>query len=57
MMKKEEILEKYANQRQQCLKWSRVMGYYRPTESYNLGKKSEARERVYFRTLPCVCGR
>lgn len=28
--------------------WTRVMGYYRPVSSFNLGKKGEHRERVYF---------
>ncbi|MBT3827535.1 ribonucleoside triphosphate reductase [bacterium] len=28
--------------------WTRVMGYHRPTDSFNLGKKGEHRERVHF---------
>ena len=34
--------------RQRCEIWTRVMGYHRPTSSFNLGKKSEFKERVYF---------
>ncbi len=34
--------------RQRCEVWTRVMGYHRPTSSFNLGKKSEFKERVYF---------
>ena len=29
--------------------WTRVMGYFRPVHSFNIGKKGEFRERVYFR--------
>ena len=28
--------------------WTRVMGYFRPYKSFNIGKKSEFRERTYF---------
>lgn len=28
--------------------WTRVMGYHRPVESFNLGKKGEHKERVHF---------
>lgn len=28
--------------------WTRVMGYFRPVESFNIGKKGEHRERVHF---------
>ena len=33
-----------------CEVWTRVMGYFRPIESFNIGKKGEARERTYFST-------
>ena len=36
------------NERQRCEVWSRVMGYYRPTISYNVGKKSEYDDRKCF---------
>lgn len=29
--------------------WSRVMGYYRPTSTWNIGKKQEFRDRQNFR--------
>lgn len=29
--------------------WTRVMGYHRPVNSFNLGKKGEHEERVYFK--------
>ncbi len=28
--------------------WTRVMGYFRPTNFFNIGKQAEHRERVYF---------
>lgn len=28
--------------------WTRVMGYFRPVESFNIGKKGEHKERVHF---------
>lgn len=35
-------------ERQPCEVWTRVMGYYRPVEMYNIGKKGEFHERVEF---------
>jgi ribonucleoside-triphosphate reductase len=32
--------------------WTRVMGYFRPVDSFNIGKKGEHRERVHFREPP-----
>ena len=37
------------NERQKCEIWTRVMGYYRPVENYNVGKLSEYKERTYFK--------
>jgi len=34
--------------RQVCENWTRVMGYYRPVQEFNIGKKSEHRERKFF---------
>ena len=39
-------------ERQRCEVWTRVMGYHRPVASFNVGKKSEFRERRYF-AEPC----
>lgn len=36
------------SERQPCEIWTRVMGYHRPVSSFNLGKKGEFRERLYF---------
>lgn len=35
-------------ERQECEVWTRVMGYFRPVEAFNVGKKSEYAERVCF---------
>lgn len=43
--KLEELIEA---DRQRCEVWSRVMGYHRPVESYNLGKQQEFHDRVPF---------
>lgn len=33
--------------------WTRVMGYHRPFDSFNIGKKGEHMERVLFQDLEC----
>lgn len=35
-------------ERQPCEVWSRVMGYLRMTKDFNIGKKSEWNDRVFF---------
>ncbi len=35
-------------ERQPCEVWTRVMGYFRPVSEFNIGKKSEKKERVCF---------
>ena len=48
-MKKSELLELHKNQRTKCIVYTRVMGYHRPVESFNIGKKGEHIERKFFR--------
>lgn len=36
------------DERQPCEVWTRVMGYHRPVESFNIGKKGEHAERRFF---------
>lgn len=43
-----EILVQHAQQRTRCLVYTRVMGYHRPVESFNTGKKGEHRQRKHF---------
>ncbi len=45
---KNEILEQYQQQRTKCLVYTRVMGYHRPVESFNIGKKGEHQQRKHF---------
>jgi anaerobic ribonucleoside-triphosphate reductase len=35
-------------QRTKCVVYTRVMGYHRPVESFNVGKKGEHKQRVKF---------
>ena len=35
-------------QRQRCEIWTRVMGYHRPVNHFNIGKKSEHYSRLHF---------
>ncbi len=50
-MKNTEIQEeliKNESKRSKCLVYTRVMGYHRPVESFNIGKKAEHKQRTYF---------
>ncbi len=49
--KKTSLLEKHAEKRTKCLVYTRVMGYYRPVESFNIGKKGE-HEHPLYRRMP-----
>ena len=43
-------------ERQKCEIWTRVMGYHRPVENFNIGKKGEHEERVHFNeVITCEC--
>ncbi|RFM36998.1 ribonucleoside triphosphate reductase [Chitinophaga silvisoli] len=41
------------DERQKCLVYTRVMGYHRPVESFNIGKKGEHKQRVHFTEKSC----
>lgn len=41
-------LQKLQEKRTKCLVYTRVMGYHRPVESFNLGKKGEHQQRTHF---------
>lgn len=58
-MGKSEFLSKYESERQKCEVYSRVMGYYRNVNSFNIGKKSQFAEREFFKiknACGCSCG-
>lgn len=44
-----EILKEVQEKRTKCIVYSRCMGYFRPIESFNVGKKGEHNERVKFK--------
>ena len=41
-------------ERQECEIWTRVMGYYRPVSEFNIGKKSEYNERIFFKETKTI---
>lgn len=47
-MSKQEILAKLQDRRKTCIVYTRVMGYHRPVESFNMGKTGEHKERKQF---------
>jgi len=46
IMENAEILKD--DERQRCEVWTRVMGYHRPIDYFNIGKQSEHEERCPF---------
>lgn len=48
-MNKEQLLEVNKDKRTKCSIWTRVMGYHRPIESFNVGKKGEHQDRQFFK--------
>ncbi|WMJ73178.1 anaerobic ribonucleoside-triphosphate reductase [Cytophagaceae bacterium ABcell3] len=42
------LLEQNEEKRSKCLVFTRVMGYHRPVESFNTGKKGEHKQRKHF---------
>lgn len=47
-MSREAMLRKLSEKRSRCIVYTRVMGYHRPVESFNVGKLGEHKERVKF---------
>lgn len=47
-MTSELILEQLKEKRTKCTVYTRVMGYLRPVESFNTGKKGEFSERKHY---------
>lgn len=42
------VLQQNQEKRSKCLVYTRVMGYHRPVESFNIGKKGEHGQRAHF---------
>lgn len=53
-MKTNNILEQQQHLRTKCLIYTRVMGYHRPVESFNIGKKGEHNQRSHFKETSCA---
>ncbi|MFL1707500.1 anaerobic ribonucleoside-triphosphate reductase [Campylobacter sp. MOP7] len=49
---KKKFLDNIEEKRTKCIVYTRVMGYHRPVEGFNLGKKGEHKERVKFVERP-----
>lgn len=47
-MKTDPLLKEHTSKRTKCVVYTRVMGYHRPVESFNIGKKQEHKDRVHF---------
>lgn len=47
-MSEEKKVELKDEERQKCENWTRVMGYFRPVDGWNIGKKQEFADRKYF---------
>jgi anaerobic ribonucleoside-triphosphate reductase len=50
-MTNNQILDKLQNKRTKCITYTRVMGYHRPIESFNIGKSQEHKERKLFKEI------
>ncbi|MCW5518802.1 hypothetical protein J1N09_03065 [Aureitalea sp. L0-47] len=48
-IKNTDVLEQNQDKRTKCLVFTRVMGYHRPVESFNIGKKGEHKQRTHFK--------
>ena len=48
-MSREAKLKSLDEKRQKCIVYTRVMGYHRPVESFNIGKTGEHKERKHFK--------
>lgn len=48
ILEEQSILEQHQERRTKCLVYTRVMGYHRPVESFNIGKKGEHKQRQHF---------
>ena len=50
---KQQILIENNSERTKCLVYTREMGYHRPVESFNIGKKGEHKQRTHFHEGKC----
>jgi anaerobic ribonucleoside-triphosphate reductase len=57
VLSRKEKLEQVKDKRTKCMVYTRVMGYHRPVESFNIGKKAEHKQRKYFKIDREFCKR
>jgi hypothetical protein len=50
-----ENIELKNEERTRCEVWTRVMGYHRPVDDFNIGKKGEHAERLHFEEGSTLC--
>ena len=50
---RQRLLLQEEGKRTKCLVYTRVMGYHRPVESFNTGKKGEHKQRLHFDEARC----
>jgi anaerobic ribonucleoside-triphosphate reductase len=48
-LKMNDFPKELQDKRNKCSVWSRVMGYHRPINTFNLGKIGEHKERKHFK--------
>ena len=48
LIETQNLLVMHQEKRTKCLVYTRVMGYHRPVESFNIGKKGEHKQRQHF---------
>jgi anaerobic ribonucleoside-triphosphate reductase len=53
-MTENDIIKANEVKRTKCTVYTRVMGYHRPVETFNIGKQGEFAERTHFQE--CSCG-
>ncbi|HRG39452.1 MAG TPA: anaerobic ribonucleoside-triphosphate reductase [Bacteroidia bacterium] len=53
MKKETSEMQQIQSKRTKCLVYTRVMGYHRPVESFNIGKKGEHKQRIHFEEHVC----
>ena len=53
-MNRQDLLSRYSQERTRCTIYTRVMGYHRPVETFNVGKQGEFHDRKHFIEPPIV---
>lgn len=54
MSKNETLLRTVQEQRKKCIVYTRVMGYHRPVESFNIGKGEHKQRKEFVEQKNCL---